>query len=189
MGQFLMTGIITEFLIYVDSDLEEGMDPEKNGNDLAGAVVRNPECFALDRKGERMIWRLRPDVIAVQLHDFCKKYFSDFYREQSRDYERSAKPMLDSLAKAPSAEVFYRWFGDGDVTMDKDNELIIHDDEVRSVIFANRKVRVRITFLRLTSEGKIMYEEIEQHLEFFESAMRCKYADDLLGGSLMITIG
>lgn len=40
-----------------------------------------------------------------------------------------------------------------------------------------------------TNEGKVLYEELEQHVAFFESALRKAYANDALGGCLMITIG
>jgi hypothetical protein len=80
-------------------------------------------------------------------------------------------------------ETFYEWL------KDSDGELFLSNDEERDVVLAEHKIRVRICYLELTMEGKVMYEEIEKHLLFFESAMRKKYADDLLGGALMVTIG
>jgi hypothetical protein len=117
------------------------------------------------------------------LPGFLKRYFSDFYKEQSHKYDKRAKPVLDFLSRAPSTETFYGWLEDSD------GELDLYGDEERFVILAKWKVLVRICYLELTLEGKVMYEEIEQHLQFFESAMRKTYADNLLGECLMVTIG
>jgi len=47
---------------------------------------------------------------------------------------------------------------------------------------------LQIDNVELTSEGKVVYEELDQHLHFFESAIRKAYADDSLGGCLMVTV-
>jgi hypothetical protein len=83
----------------------------------------------------------------------------------------------------PSIDKLYEWDEDSDYAIALDR------DEIRDISIAKSEVRVNICNITLTSEGKVLYEELDQHLRFFEWAMRRAYADDPVGGCLMVTIG
>ena len=114
---------------------------------------------------------------------FLKKYFNDFCNRNRKYYESHCEPILNYLTKNPSVDRFDEW------DEDSDYEITLDSDEVRYIYIAGGKVRVNIYNVTLKSEGKVMCEEIDRHLKFFESGMRKMFADDPLGGWLIVTIG
>ena len=181
MGMFMRTAIVIKFRVAKSCVLKVNMDLEDAKNGLAKAIVKNPECFDCQEEDDYFVWRLKPDIQETRLLGFMTRYFNDFYLGQSDQYARRCQPVLDYLSGNPSADEFYDW-------LEEEGELTIDTREMRSVYFAQCKFNVRICNIELTSEGKVMYEELDQHLAFFEFAVREAYADDLLGGCLMVTV-
>lgn len=184
MGEYIRTGIITEFRIYPSQVSKMDMHLIETRIGLATAIVGNPQSFDCKEEDGELVWKLKPNVIEVHLPGFLRRYFNDFYEEGSALYNKYCKLTLDYLSKGPSRDELYEWLEGED-----DCELTIEDDERRFINFAKCEVCVSISYMELTYEGKVMYEELERHVEFFESALRKAYGDDALGGCLMITIG
>jgi hypothetical protein len=52
-----------------------------------------------------------------------------------------------------------------------------------------QEVRVNVSVFSLSSEGKVLAEEMQQHLSFFEKALRFVYGDNPLGKCLTVEVG
>jgi hypothetical protein len=61
-------------------------------------------------------------------------------------------------------------------------------EEYRDMIIAGKRMEISYSSIALSFEGKVMYEEFERHLLFFERSIRKVYSDDPLGGCLIIDI-
>jgi hypothetical protein len=51
------------------------------------------------------------------------------------------------------------------------------------------KVSSILLLVSLSSEGKVLVEEMQQHLSFFEKALRFVYGDNPLGKCLTVDVG
>lgn len=182
MGQYFHTGIIVEFRIYKSEIPKISRNLDKVSGELAPAVVDNPNAFDLVDEGDYFAWKLKQDIIEKRLPLFLKRYFNDFCSGDSEYYDSHCKLILDYLSTNPSIDKLHEWDEDSDyvITLDK--------YEIEEIAIAKGEVQAHVYSILLTSEGKVMYEELDRHLEFFERAMRKAYADDPLGGCLMATI-
>ena len=63
------------------------------------------------------------------------------------------------------------------------------DDWFRIATVNGLEVRVNVTLISLSSEGKVLVEEMQQHLSFFEKALRIVYGDNPLGKCLTVDVG
>ena len=182
MGEYIRTGIIAKFTIYKSEAGKIDINQAKIRKDLAAAVVDNPASFDCVDGDDRLIWTLKQGSVDKRLSVFLDRYFKDFYPGDSDNYDSDCKPILDYLSKGPSVNELYDW------QEDSDYDIMFYDDE-KYIYVAQTKVRANLYIMGLTSEGKVMYEELDRHLAFFGSAMRRAYADDPLGGGLVVTVG
>ena len=150
---------------------------------LGKAVVENPQCFDCRKEGNGVVWKLKPDIIETGLAGFLKRYYNDFDGGRYSRYHGTCKWILEYLSKGPSRDELYKWLEEGHCG------IRIKNDEWRLVHFAECMFRVNISYMELTYEGKVTYEELERHVRFFESALRRAYVDDALGGCSMVKIG
>jgi hypothetical protein len=63
------------------------------------------------------------------------------------------------------------------------------DDWYRLATVNGQEVRVNVSLVSLSSEGKVLVEEMQQHLSFFEKALRFVYGDNPLGKCLTVDVG
>jgi hypothetical protein len=63
------------------------------------------------------------------------------------------------------------------------------DDWFRIVTLSGQEVRVNVSVISLSSEGKVMFEKMQQHLSFFEKALRFVYGDNPFGKCLTVDVG
>src|SRR5258707_4429842 len=98
MGEYIRTGIITEFWIYPSQVSKMDMRLKETRIGLATAIVGNPQSFDCKEEDGKFVWKLKPNVIEAHLPGFLKRYFNDFYEEGSALYNKYCKLTLDYLS-------------------------------------------------------------------------------------------
>ena len=177
----MQTGLIHEFRV-AKSYKPESMSLKVFKMKVAGAVVDSPESYACKEVDGMFYWTLRQEAREAHLADLLSAYYTDFYGPKCSGFAKYCKPVIDYLSTKPSAEEFAIW--------NKESEgLEEMDGWSRRVMIDGEKVLVYFSFWSLSYEGKVMIEELEQHLTFFERAIRRMYADNPLGGSLAVDVG
>lgn len=181
MGQYIQTGLITNF--YAVKPAKRSKSNLLSQQELiAKAAVDQPQIFECKEDKEYFTWTLKSTVKKKYLVNFLKRYYQDFY--DSNTYSNHCKPVIDFLSTNPSQKALEKW------DEDQLNDSFCLDDNIyREINIADKEIRVFISSYRLSIEGKVMYEELDGHLDFFEKCMRKAYADDPLGGCLIVEIG
>jgi hypothetical protein len=180
----MCTTLITEFSLCSSELSSKGTDLNDQKDLVAKAIVANPESFECAKEGNSFIWTLRPAIIDQYLLNFLQRYYHDFYGQNSEAYKKYALPLINYLSTNPTSKVLQDWNED----MQDDNITFDHD-EIRQVTINRNQINVRTVAIMLTSEGKIIFEELEEHMDFFEKSIRETYSDDALGGGIMVVVG
>jgi hypothetical protein len=115
------------------------------------------------------------------LLSFLKRYYADFYGEGSAYYNKHCKQAIEYLSQKPSKEELQDWMDDRNT-----NALFDPGDDYRDIIIAGKRMSIYFSSIALSVEGKVMYEEFERHLLFFERSIRKVYSGDPLGGCLIM---
>jgi hypothetical protein len=182
MGTFMQIGVINEFSVAKFYNKSKGFSFEAFRATVESAVVKNPESYDCEESNGIYYWTLRREVREAHLVDLMRRFYKDFYDLRHPNFDRYCKPILDFLATNPSDVELTAW-------TEKNGDFSEVDGWIRTVIIKGFDVTVNFSFLGLSCEGKVMVEELEQHLSFFEKAIRRMYADNPLGGSLAVDIG
>ncbi len=182
MGTYMQTGVITEFRVAKSYNKYKGFSLKALRAAVEKAVVDSPKNYDCEETEENYYWTLRQKVREAHLVDLVRKVYTDFHDPRHRNFDRYYKPVLDFLSTKPSDEELTAW-------AEEKGDFSESDGWMRVVIIKGNDVTVDFSFLGLSYEGKVMAEELDQHLFFFERAIRRMYADNPLGGCLAIDIG
>ncbi len=182
MGTFMQTGVINEFRVAKSYNKAKGFSLAAFRKAVENAVVNNPESYDCEETDGMYYWTLRQEVKEAHLVDLIRRFYTDFYDPRHRNFNRCYKSILDFLTTNPSFEKLNVW-------NEETGDFSETDGWMRTIIVKGYDVTVNFSFLGLSYEGKVMVEELDQHLSFFERAIRKMYADNPLGGSLAIDIG
>jgi hypothetical protein len=182
MGTFMQTGVINEFRVAKSNNKAKGFRLAAFRKAVESAVVNNPESYDCEETDGMYYWTLRQEVREAHLVDLIRRVYTDFYDPRHRNFDRYYKPILAFLATNPSYEELNAW-------TEETGDFSETDEWIRTIIMKGDDVPVHFSFLGLSYEGKVMAEELDQHLSFFERAIRRMYADNPLGGSLAVDIG
>jgi hypothetical protein len=183
MGEFLQTRLITT--LSVSKDNLDKMEAENRIfclNQIIKPIIGNPESFVLEEGENLYSWKLKPEILEGQLVPFLDDYYKDFYGEKSNWYLKDGIPTLEFLSARPKDISVLEYLENAK------NDLIIIDESDYGVFFGDVKLRVYTSELRLSFEGKIVYESIVGHVNFFQKCMRKVYGHNPLGGALCIDI-
>ncbi|SDL39735.1 hypothetical protein SAMN04487898_11846 [Pedobacter sp. ok626] len=183
MGEFLQTRLITTLSVSKDHlDEMETKDKIVCLNRLLKVIVANPQSFVLEEGEDSYSWKLKPDILEGQLVPFLEEYYKDFYGEDSNWYARECKPTLDFLSVRPKDAPVLEYLEN------EKNDIIFFDKSDYNLSTKDRRLIVLTSELRLSFEGKIIYESIFGHVSFFTKCIRKVYAHSPLGGALSIDI-
>jgi hypothetical protein len=181
MGTYMYTGLIHEFQV-AKSYKPDKVSLDSFKAEVAGAVVSNPEHYSCNEVHGMFIWRLPQKARDAYLVDLLSRYYGDFYGLQSPDFAEQCKPAIEFFLTRPTDEKLAEWLEESDGFSDLDGWF-------RTVKIGGKEVTVHFSVWSLSCEGKVMVEELERHLRFFERAIRKTYADNPLGGSLAVDVG
>lgn len=184
MGEFIWTALVSEFRVSKSLAALKEADLNDSNAFIGKALVNTPELFLCEEGKDFFIWRLKEEARRTYLGSFLKQYYQDFYGSDIRYFDEHCKPVIDYILTDPTDEKLNQW---------KENTLseVFYPDEygVREVLVHQKRINIRFSSIRLSYEGKVMYEELEKHLRFFELAMQKAYADNPLGGCLIVEVG
>jgi len=185
MGTFLQTGIITEFSFGTPTARLKGISLNEFKTSVARTVVDSPDSFGCeDEGGGYCKWRWKRETRQMHLVPLLARYYADFYGKDSKDFAAYCKPVISFLGDDPSDEDLINWAeGEGFETF------YPTDDWYRMATVNGHEIKVNISVISLSSEGKVLVEEMQQHLSFFEKALRFVYGDNPLGKSLTVDVG
>ena len=183
MGEFLQTRLITTLNV---SKHNLAKMEEKNRisclNRILKIIVANPESFALEEGNDLYSWKLKPDILEGQLLPFLEDYYKDFYGYKTDWHIRDCTPTLEFLKARPKDTSVLEYLGN------EKSDIIIIDESNYNLSLEDVKVRVLTSELRLSFEGKVVYESIFGHVNFFQKCIRKVYGYNPLGGALCIDI-
>jgi hypothetical protein len=178
------TAFIAGFGFSTTASKPKGFSLDEFKWQVASNVVGNPYIFNCEGGTGYCEWTWTQDARRTYLIPFLSRFYADFYGEDSREFLEYCKPVLDFLATDPSDQDLLNWA----------EEYCYHTfypmDDWQGVVEVNGKeITVNLSVFSLTSEGKVMYEEMEQHLTFLEEVLRKAYADNPFGQCLTIDVG
>jgi hypothetical protein len=185
MGTFLQTGIITEFRFGMPSAGLKGISFEAFNTSVARTVVDSTDSFnCKDEGGGYYRWSWKREARRKHLIPLLDQYYADFYGKSSKKFAAYCDPVINFLGEDPSDEDLISW---------AENEgletFYPSDDWFRMATVNGQEIRVNITLVSLSSEGKVLAEEMQQHLSFFEKALRIVYGDNPFGKCLTVDVG
>jgi hypothetical protein len=183
MGTYIRTGIISAFTVKKQSVDDLNGDPTETAAKIARAIVGSPECFNCQENGKYYTWSLKPQYLQSELAVFLEKYYSDYYSLESSYYKDECRMVIDYLLQNPSEAELRTWLEDN-----WSNSFIIDEGLTTYYRIEDKEIYVDFSHIRLTYEGKIMFEQFENHIELFERTLRKAYSDHPLGGCLAIVI-
>ncbi|WP_316833780.1 hypothetical protein [Pedobacter nutrimenti] len=179
MGIFINTEIITEFFAWVeDVRIQDETSLEKFVHEL----VDNPSSFNFKKTDGKYIWTLKPEILEKNLKPFLEQYYSDMYGIEYTSNEdcKEALSLLDSKPTKSQLNKYLEENGNPAFSSGIDYR---YDLKIES-----ERVTFIYSTISLSNEGKISYEEFDQHLYFFQNAIRKTYQNSPLGGGLVIEI-
>lgn len=177
----MLTGLINEFRV-AKSYKPGGMDWDVFKTEVARAEVNSPESYNCTEVDGKFRWALSQEAREAHLVGLLSKFYADFYGPDTSDFAERCFPVLDYLSGKPSNEDFIAW-------IEGSEGLLEMDRWHHRVVIGGEEVTVYLSFWSLSEEGKVLVEELDEHLWFFEKAIRRMYADNPLGGSLAVGIG
>jgi hypothetical protein len=185
MGTFLQTGIITEFSFGTPAVGLKGISFEAFKTSVARTVVDSTDSFdCKDEGGGYYKWSWKREARRKHLIPLLDRYYADFYGKGSKEFAAYCDPVISFLVADPSDEDLISW---------AENEgletFYLSDDWFRMATVNGQEIRVNITLVSLSSEGKVLVEEMQQHLSFFEKALRFVYGDNPFGKCLTVDVG
>ena len=185
MGTFLQTGIINEFSFSSPTARLKGLSLNEFNINVARTVVDSPDSFSCEDEGGGFYrWSWKREARRKHLIPLLDRYCADFYGKDSKDFVAYCEPVISFLGDDPSDEDLISWaeeegFGTFYQT----------DDWFRMATVNGHEVRVNVSLVSLSSEGKVLVEEMQQHLSFFEKALRFVYGDNPFGKCLTVDVG
>jgi hypothetical protein len=185
MGTFMQTGIITEFSFGTPTARLNSISLNQFKTYVARTVVDSPETFSCkDDGGGYYKWRWKREARRKHLVSLLVRYYADYYGNDSEDFAAYCKPVISFLGDDPSDDDLINWAeGEGFETF------YPADDWYRMATVNGHEIKVNISLISLSSEGKVLVEEMQQHLSFFEKALRFVYGDNPLGKCLTVDVG
>jgi len=180
-GNIFANGLIHDFRVSKSHNLGHlGSDALKS--EVAKAMVDNPEEYSCSEEGGMYFWRLRREVKEAHLLTLVKRYYEDFYGSENSYFVKKCEPVISFLLTNPSGKELSKWTQESE-------ELAEVSGLSRAPKMAGQELKVYFSMWVLSTEGKVSFEELARHLTFFEKAIRRTYADNPLGGSLVVDIG
>jgi hypothetical protein len=185
MGTFLQTGIITEFSFSTPAVRLREISLDAFKTSVARTVVDSTDSFNCEDGGSGFYrWSWKREARRKHLIPLLARYYADFYGKDSKKFAAYCKPVIGFLGSDPSDEDLISW---------AENEgfetFFPTDDWFRMATVNGQEVRVNVSLVSLSSEGKVLVEEMQQHLSFFERALRFVYGDNPLGKCLTVDVG
>jgi hypothetical protein len=185
MGTFLQTGIITGFSFGTPTTELKGISLDAFKTSVAKTVVDSTDSFSCDDEGGGYFrWSWKREARRKHLIPLLARYYADFYGKSSKEFAAYCDPVISFLGADPSDEDLITW---------AENEgfetFYPADDWFRMATVRGQEIRVNVTLISLSSEGKVLVEEMQRHLSFFEKALRLVYGDNPFGKCLTVDVG
>jgi hypothetical protein len=185
MGTFLQTGIINEFSFGTPTAKLKGISLNEFKINVARTVVDSPDSFICEDEGDSYYKRRwKREARRRHLIPLLDRYYADFYGKDSKDFAAYCKPVISFLGADPSDQDLIGWAEEEGF-----ETFYPTDDWYRLATVNGQEVRVNVSLVSLSSEGKVLVEEMQQHLSFFEKALRFVYGDNPLGKCLTVDVG
>ncbi len=185
MKTFLQTGIINEFSFDISTVMMNGLSIDELSDKVARTVVDSPDSFSCEFEDCAFYrWSLKREVRQKHLIPLLTRYYADFYGLDIKDFAAFCKPVIGFLRNDPSDDDLIRWAKEGTF-----GNFYLTEDWFRIAIVHGQKVRVNVSLVSLSSEGKVRVGKLQQHLPFFEKALRSVYGDNPLGKCLTVDVG
>jgi hypothetical protein len=185
MATFMQTGLINAFSFGISTGKLKGIPPDDFAKTVARTVVDSLDSFDCEKEGvDFYSWTWKPEIRRQHLVPLLTRYYTDFYGANSKNSVTYCEPVLSFLGSDPSDEELISWAEDGE-----EESFYLLDDWFRMATLHGQEIRVNVSMVSLTSEGKVLVEELQQHLSFFEKALRSAYGDNPLGKCLTVDIG
>jgi len=184
MGTFLQTAFITEFSFGAPTPKLKGIFLDEFGINVAKTVVGSLDCFSCKAERSFFTWKVKREARRKYLVPLLERYYTDFYGEDSKDFVADCKPVISFLSNDPSDDDLISWAEEEGFST-----FYPSDGWYRMPSVNGKEVQVNVSYVSLSSEGKVLVEEMEQHLAFFERALRLVYGDNPLGKCLTVDVG
>jgi hypothetical protein len=185
MGTFLQTGIITEFSFGTPTARLKEISLNEFKTSVARTVVDSPDSFGCeDVGGGYYRWRWKREARRKHLVPLLARYYADFYGKDSKDYAAYCRPVISFLGDDPSDEDLINWAEEEGY-----KTFYPADDWYRVATVKGHEIKVNASLVSLSSEGKVLVEEMQRHLSFFEKTLRFVYGDNPLGKCLTVDVG
>ncbi|MEJ2879952.1 hypothetical protein [Pedobacter sp. GR22-6] len=149
-----------------------GSDEENEINRVASTRVDKPEIFTAQGKNGFYTWTLKPEILSTYLYSFLKGYYEDMYGNKRSVFKEDCKAVLDFLATQPTDTEIWKFL----------------EDDWHDVLNVSSEHFFSTETLCLSCEGKVFFEEMDMHIDFFVRAIRKAYSDNPLGGCLDIYV-
>lgn len=184
MGTFIQTAFINKFSFGAPTSKLKKVSLEEFKFNVAKSVVGSLDCFGCEAEENFFRWSLKREARRKHLVPLLERYYADFYGKDSKDFADDCEPVLSFLGTDPSDDDFTRR-----IEEDCFSAFYPSNGWCRMPTVNGQEVHVNVSLVSLSSEGKVLVEEMEQHLSFFERTLRLVYGDNPLGKCLTVDVG
>jgi len=182
MGTYITTGIITEFSVETKSIENLKAKSETPIDDFLNAVVDNPTSFNFSATEKVYKWTLKPEIMEKELKAFLEQYYNDMYGAEYA-LDEDCEEILSFLNTNPTQLEINAYSEEAGNPVF--NEVYNYE---QNITVGSQEISISLRTITLSSEGKVSYESIFGHLEFFQKSLRKTYKQNPLGGGIIIDI-
>jgi hypothetical protein len=182
METYIRTGIITEFSALA---LPIGTMKETNEipiEEFVNKLVDNPTSFNLNITDGEYNWTLKPEIMEKELMPFLEQYYCNMIGNRYI-LDKYCQEILLFLDSNPTHSKINTYAIENNNPVFKEDAISMYN-----VTIGSNQVPFLVNTILLSEEGKVSYEEISEHVDFFQQSLRKNHKESPLGGCLIIDI-
>jgi len=184
MSTHLSTGIITGFSAPVKSVEKINIEGKMPEEAFGQAIVDNLDLFECAIREGEYTWNLKPEILEQNLKSFLEQYYIDFYRcSHEPKHKRDLLQVFRFLNTRPSVNEVTQYLQESYTN-------VFQGDHYYGlyISFGDEPISYHLNTIKLSQEGQVMFEEVYDHLSFFQRSLRQLYKRNPLGNCLFVEV-
>ena len=182
MGQYLIIGLVNEYAVEKKQVQKNNISEEELIAAMKSALHFESSIYDMSQTDEYYLFRLKSNVVEIQLLAFLTKFYPALYPDGDKEYERTLEMLKNS---EPSG-----WI---QLSKDDGNEEFQYDnygEEERISFDKPFRPRISISYntIMLSMEGKISMETYGRQFNFFKYCMQETFFEFSIAKALNVYI-
>lgn len=181
MGQYLVSGIVTESVISKEKLTKYKISTEDLIKEMKYQLLFENDLYNLEENDEYIIFKLKNDIIERELLNFLEVYYpiyyykNNVYKEALEKIKKTNSQDWIKLAENKSMEAFQ-------IDSYGEEDYLSFDIDFRPTITVSH------TTIMLTIEGKIFMEEYGSHFRLAKYCIKQAFKEFKISGAIRVYI-